>query len=174
MNRNIERCAFGRFFFAAFVVIVAGSHRLEGSDFYLALVGPPPLRIESVATNDAGFMRELELPKPASTRISVLIVPTNSPAEAARETITNQVAKAEPAPPTLSQAAKNAEGLGSPASNLLPMLPKMMTEYLKPNESADGGNGGGPYQPGDTIFVPPELNFVPPMPSQNRAIYRTR
>jgi hypothetical protein len=57
---------------------------------------------------------------------------------------------------------------------LLSIMPRMMTDYLKPIRNGGAGDDSSEYQPGDTIFVPTELGFVPPMPAHSRAIYRSR
>lgn len=145
----------------------------RGAELYLAIVGPPSLRFEPAVANDPEFMQELQLPKPKDTSFSVKIISTNAPAAGAAGTSSNDLMKAESAPAVLGQTAKSAEVPASPASNLLPRVPQMMMDYLKPNQSADTGNES-PYQAGETIFVPAELDFLPPMPGQSRAIYRSR
>ncbi|HEV2452985.1 MAG TPA: hypothetical protein VGY98_01905 [Verrucomicrobiae bacterium] len=152
--------------------------KMQGEEMYLALVGPPPLRFEPAAVNDPVFIGELMRPKPAGTQATVTILPTNAPSVTASVTsssASSNVSRSDPPPGSLTDAAKRAEGLGGPASNLLSIMPQMMTEYLKPIRNEGGGDtGGDTYQPGDTIFVPAELGFVPPMPGQNRAIYQSR
>jgi hypothetical protein len=149
--------------------------KMQGEEMYLALVGPPPLRFEAAAVNDPVFIGELMRPKQADTQATVVILPTNAPsvvtASVTASSTSSNVSKSDLAPGILIDAAKRAEGLDDPASNLLSIMPRMMTEYLKPIRNEGGGDT---YQSGDTIFVPAELGFVPPMPGQNRAIYQSR
>lgn len=160
-------------FFPGVVLAILTLQKVQGGELYLAIVGPPPLRFEPAAINDPVFTQELQLPAPRDTKFAVSIIPTNVPASAAAETALNDVVKAESAPPVTSPAAISAEVPAGPASNLLPTIPQMMMDYLKPNQSADPGESS-PYQPGDTIFAPAELNFLPPIPGQSRAIYQSR
>lgn len=144
---------------------------------YLAIVGPPPLRFEAAASSDPVFIGELALPKPRETKTTVIILPTNSPAATATvpiQGVSNNVLTAGSSSSFLSDAAKSAEGLNGPASNLLSIMPRMMTEYLKPIRVGAAADDSNTYQPGETIFVPAEPGFVPPMPGQSRAIYRSR
>lgn len=159
----------GKFFFVALMAFFA-LQKVQGREFYLALLGPPPLRFEAMATNDAVFMRELALPSPKDTRFKVNILSTNSPDM--KERHPDSEASDKPVKPgDLKDAAKNAKGRLDPANNLLSTMPQMINQDLKPDRPVEDA---GAYQPGDVIFVPAELNFVPPMPGQSRAIYRTR
>jgi hypothetical protein len=164
-------------FFPAVVMAISPLQKLQGGQLYLTIVGPPPLRFEAAATNDPVFIAELTLPKPGDTTTTVSILPTNSTAASPPASVQNEsknLPASTSAPEFLSDAAKSAEGLVGPASNLLSIMPRMMTEYLKPIRAAGAGDDSNAYQPGETIFVPAELGFVPPMPDQNRAIYRSR
>lgn len=163
----------GKFFFGTIMAIFA-LHKVQGGDFYLALLGPPPLRFQAAATNDVAFTRELALPMPKDPRVSVTILSTNSPS--VKNPYPDPKASAESIKPNeaaviLDEAAKNAKGQVNPANNLLSTMPQMINQDLKPYRP---DNDEGSYQPGDVIFVPAELNFVPPMPGQSRAIYRSR
>jgi hypothetical protein len=173
MAGNFKTRIVGKFFFGALMAIFA-LQKVQGRDFYLALLGPPPLRFEAAATNDAVFIRELSLPVPIDSKVSVTILSTNSPS--AKKTGQEQKAsaksgKSKNSPGILNDAAKNAKGRLNPANNLLSTMPQMINQDLRPDRPADDA---GMYQPGDIIFVPAELTFVPPMPGQNRAIYRSR
>lgn len=70
--------------------------------------------------------------------------------------------------------ANIAPAIPNPASDVLSVTPQMINEYFKPNRRDDGSGGPNPFQSGDTIFVPAELGFVPPMPAQSRAIYTSK
>ncbi|HTV42876.1 MAG TPA: hypothetical protein VMF08_20085 [Candidatus Sulfotelmatobacter sp.] len=148
--------------------------KVQGKDLYLVLLGPPSLRFEMTATNDASFSKELALPMPKDTKATVTILSTNLPA--ARKTrlvpaaSTNSIAGKIPSG-ILGGAAKNANGRLNPANNLLSTMSQMINQDLKSQRPADDTSS---YQPGDVIYVPAELNFVPPMPGQSRAIYRSR
>jgi hypothetical protein len=157
-------------FFTAVVVAFLALQKVQGEELYLAIVGPPPLRFEPPPADDPEFIRELTLPKPKDTTATVSILPADSTATPSVQDATNNVQTAASPPAFLSDAAKSAEGLTGPASNLLSIMPRMMSEYLKP---VGAGDDSSSYQPGDTIFVPAELGFVPPIP-QNRAIYQSR
>jgi hypothetical protein len=157
-------------FFPGLVMAFFALQKVQGGGLYLAIVGPPPLRYEAPAMDDPVFIGELSLPKPKDTKTSVTILPPDSKSNSSVQSTTNDVVAASPSG-SMSDAAKSAEGLAAPASNLLSIMPRMMTEYLKPIQAADDSNS---YQAGDTIFVPVELGFVPPIPGQNRAIYQSR
>lgn len=144
---------------------------------YLTVVGPPPLRFEPAASHDPEFIEELTLPQPKNPETAVAILPTNSPAVPAPVPVpiaTNKVSTAASSTGFLSDGAKRAEGLESPASNLLSIMPQMMTEYLKPIRVGAAPVDSNTYQPGETILVPAELGFVPPTPGESRAIYESR
>ncbi len=164
----------GRTFFCAVVVFLV-LNRTRGQETYLALIGPPPLRFESAMTNDPAFTEELTLPKPKDMTFSVSMLPTNSPdatEPGAAAGVSKSPLKDKSLPGILNPAARNAKRPGNPANNLLSTMPQMINQYFKPNLGpADDANA---YQPGDTIFAPAELQFVPPLPGQSRAIYRIR
>jgi hypothetical protein len=174
---GIFRTSLSGKFFPGVVIAILAMQKVQGGQLYLAIVGPPPLRFEAAATNDPVFIAELALPKPNDTMAEVSILPTNSPAATVPVPVPNEsknVLTAASPSGFLSDAAKSAEGLLGPASNLLSVMPRMMTEYLKPIREGGAGDDSNSFQPGETIFVPAELGFVPPMPDQNRAIYRSR
>ena len=137
---------------------------------YLRLVGPPPLRFEVIAPKSPLFIVELVLPKPHNANV-------------ADDDATNTPAVAKPAPSStgvdaagfsdgfLGGPAKNAANPASAASDMLNITPQMFTKYLKPDSSEDPNDGAGQFQPGQSILVPAELGFVPPLPGGNRAIY---
>jgi hypothetical protein len=157
----------GKFFFGAVIVFFA-LQKMQG-DPYLNLIGPPPLRFEVIATNNPVFEKELALPMPKDDNAPADISPTNTPSAPAQSS-SNGVSGAQSPKVFLSDAAKNAKRPVNPANNLLSTEPQMINQYLQPDRNADANA----YQPGDTIFVPAELGFVPPMPVENRAIYQSR
>jgi hypothetical protein len=164
---------FSGIFFAAAVGML-GMQTAFGSNLYLALVGPPPMRYEVEAPKDPVFMAELALPSSE---------PTNEPDVAASSAGTNApVANASvpkfpmqsTGPVTYTATAGIAAPPVVPASNLLIANPWMITQYLTPYLNNNGAaTGVGPYQPGDAIFVPEESGFVPPMPG-SRATYHSQ
>jgi hypothetical protein len=163
---------FGKFFPGVVMAFLA-LQKVHGEGLYLAIAGPPPLRFEAPAANDPVFIKELSLPKPNDNAATVTVLPPDSDARPAAEATTNNVSTGG-SPGVLSGAAKNAAGNAGPASNLLSIMPRMMTDYLKPIRGGGAGDDSSDFQPGDTIFVPTELGFVPPMPGHSRAIYRSR
>src|ERR1700739_4785686 len=150
----------GKFFFGAMMAIFA-LYKVQGGSFYLALLGPPPLRFEATTTNEVAFTKELALPMPKETKVTVTILSTNSPSMKNTRPGPNASAKSNNGKNSsgiLNEAAKNAKSRLNPANNLLSTIPQMINQDLKPDRPADDASS---YQPGDVIFVPAELNFVP-------------
>ena len=151
----------------AFLVMQEAS----GAEAYLKSVGPPPLRFEFISTNNTLFLSELALPKPKAVKpLPMPVALTNS---APSQT---SLSGGEPG---LDMLGSGNDGLmpgntgASPnsASDMLSVSPQMINEYFKP--SREGNQDSGPLQHGDTIYVPAELGFVPPM-SGSRAIYQSK
>jgi hypothetical protein len=140
--------------------VIFAVQNVSANQPYLASVGPKPLRFEVVSTNNALFLAELTLPAPKALPQP----PMPPPASKSAPEETNAVA--EPGPMELFPA-NPASTPGNPASNMLNMSPKMIDDYFKPTR---GDGSDGDFQRGQSIFVPSELRFVPPMP-QSRAIY---
>jgi hypothetical protein len=163
---------FGKFF-PGIVIAFLALQKVHGEGLYLAIVGPPPLRFEAPAANDPVFIKELTLPKPDETAATLTVLPPDSEAKPPAGGATNNVSTAAGSG-GLGGAAKNAPGKVHPASNLLSTMPRMMTDYLRPIRGGGAGDDSSEFQPGDTIFVPTELGFVPPMPGHSRAIYQSR
>lgn len=149
--------------FLGIVAINFAVQKVSGNQPYLASVGPTPLRFELVSTNNALFLEELVLPrlKPKPEP------PMPPPAPKAAPEETNSVSTLGPL--ALFQASL-APTPGNPASNLLNVTPQMIDQYFKPTRGDGSDSGDGGFQRGQSIFVPAELRFVPPMP-QSRAIY---
>lgn len=145
---------------AGVVALNFAAQKVSANQPYLASVGPTPLRYEIVTTNNALFLAELTLPRlKAKTEPPM---PPPAPKPALDETNTMSPAALIPVLP-----ATIASGPGNPASDMLNVTPQMIDEYFKPT-SSDGGNGE--FRSGQSIFVPAELRFVPPIP-ESRAIY---
>jgi hypothetical protein len=157
----------------AIVIVLLAVQAVSGAEAYLASIGPPPLRFEYVDDNNALFLKELELPKPAPVSEPAMPAPQ---AEANPETTiaASQPVAGSPADmsgvPFLPGAGKNGHHPDSSASDMLSISPQMISDYFKPY-SAEGDSESGPFQHGDQIFVPAELGFVPP---GSRAIYNSK
>lgn len=164
-----KNCRPGKFFWCTVIVFFA-LQKMQG-DPYLALIGPPPLRFEVIAPNNPLFEKGLALPMPKDDSIPTAVFPMNTPA-APVQSLSNGVSSTKSPKVFLSDAAKNAKSQANPANNLLSTEPQMINQYLQPDRNAAGDANS--YQPGDTIFVPAELGFLPPMPVENRAIYQSR
>ena len=144
----------------------------SGGEAYLASIGPPPLRFEYVDNNNALFLSELALPQPKPV-VQPPMPPPQPEAKAETNSVTGGIAPgAENGVPIFPGPAKNAPGFLSPASDMLSITPQMINEYFKPSR-AEGDAEPGPYQHGQSIFVPAELGFVPPTP-ESRAIYNSK
>ena len=172
--------------------------RAFGAHAYLSVVGPPPLRVSVATTNLYVFDPSVFAPK-------IKLSETNSEAPAiaaAASTNTANVAQA-PAPvpvviasppfpnpsPVIVQpmvvGQKNPPqnfnfGYPTPsASDLLPVPPQMITDYLKPDRADRNGTGNTNSldQPGAVVLLPAELQFTPPAPQnapESRAVYRSQ
>lgn len=143
---------------------------------YLALVGPPDLRFEVTATNNPLFTAELVLPKQILSAPPDSTVPgeTNAMGNASGPGLDGAGAgAAEFAPGIAGGAAKNTGQAAGAASDMLNMQSQMVTEYLKPEQSAFPDAEPSPFQRGQSILVPAELGFVPPTPG-SRAIYLSK
>ncbi len=176
VSKILQARNFSGIFFAAAIGIL-GMQTALGSESYLALIGPPPMRFEYVAPKDPVFMAELVLPSSE---------PTNEPDVAATSAATNEKAKstadatAPKFPPAQNSSVTYTATAGIaappvvPASNLLIANPWMITQFLTPYSSGGVPNGMvGPYQPGDAIYVPEESGFVPPLPG-SRSTYHSQ
>jgi hypothetical protein len=135
---------------------------------YLKLVGPPPLRFEVITPNSPLFIAELALPKPNNDN-AVEETATNNLAADGNETKPAVGSTEANMDGILGGPAKNAVNPANAASDMLNITPQMITEYLKPDRSE--APEAGQFQPGQSILVPAELGFVPPMPGGSRAIY---
>ena len=147
-----------------------------GGDPYLAAAGPPLLRFEVITTNSPLFTAELVLPKQKISEPPALAVAggTNAAENASGQEL--NVAgggAAEYVAGITGGAARNTGNAANAASELLNITPQMISKYLKPEQSEIPAAGPGPFQRGQSIMVPAELGFVPPMPG-NRAIYTSK
>src|SRR5580698_9513048 len=134
--------------------------KVSGNQPYLATVGPAPLRYEIVATNNILFLEELTLPRLKVQKQPPM--PPPAPKAAPDETNAMDTPEMIPVlPANIAPAPRN------PASDMLNVTPQMIDEYFKP-ASSDGGSGE--FRSGQSILVPAELRFVPPIP-ESRAIY---
>jgi hypothetical protein len=157
---------------AALGLIVIKAHSSQAP--YLRLVGPPPLRFEVITPKSPLFIKELALPKPDSENTTDEEMTNKA---AADNSATNSAASSAKGGPggifdqLLAGSAKNAANPTNAASDLLNVTPQMIDEYLKPGRGESPDAGAGQFQAGQSILVPAELGFVPPMPGESRAIY---
>lgn len=168
-----------RFFFKtailnAVAIGFLAAFRAAGSDAYLETVGPPPLRFESVSPNNAQIIAELTLPK--AKAIESPAMPSAPATSSAGVTLSATGDGIEPIPENhrggiFGRGEKNAGGRFNSASELLSITPQMIDDYFKPTGTDVGGSTS--FQPGQTIFVPAELGFVPPA-SGSRATYTSK
>jgi hypothetical protein len=160
----------------------------SGGKPYLKVTGPPPLRFEFVAANNAPFLALLTLPTQKES--SITNMPPPKPESARAETYTS----GDTIMPVISNGgfpygmfpygASPYGGMypygmsswGAPmavrtgpaavstnsASNMLSVTPQMINDYFKPNPTEPAPTAPSQYQPGDAIMVPQELGFVPP------------
>ena len=137
---------------------------------YLRVFGPPPLRFAYVDNNNAVFLAELALPKAKPVEEPPMPAPladaTNNVAGGTVSTPSTTL----DGTPLLPFPAKNLPAGGRSASDMLSLKPEMISDYFKPFR-AEGGADPDSFQPGETIFVPTELGFVPP---GSRAIYNSK
>jgi hypothetical protein len=145
-------------------VVFFAVQKVTSGEPYLKSAGPPALRIAMAVTPNPFILMELKLPTPTTNAPPPMPVPPPKPADTDAQ---NEVPPGMmgPFPANFSPSPQN------PASGMLNMTPQMIDEYFKPRRRGDGTNDSDAFQPGDTIFVPAELGFVPPMPAQSRAIY---
>ncbi len=145
---------------------------------YLKTVGPAPLRFEAVSAPNPLILAELALPKPVVVETPAVPMPANAPASTMNRGAETYTAGA----PILGNnsagifgipAGNAAKGLNS-ASDLLNVTPQMIDEYFKSNRGEGPRDDSGEYQHGQSILVPAELGFVPPMPAQSHASYQSR
>jgi len=144
------------------------TQKMSGDEAYLKSVGPPPLRFELVATNNTLFICELTLPKPKEAKEPGIPIAPAMPVVFEREIAGGTENRGQ----VFGEAAKNSGILDNPASNLLSITPEMINKYFKPEER-EAAPAPNLFQPGQVIFVPAELGFVPPTP-QSRAIYNSK
>lgn len=147
-----------------------------GCEPYLKVVGPAPLRFEVIAPNNPVFMAELALPKPGNPGAPVEVSPARPTAGGNGSGQEMSSADGNPAQNPFGifgGQAKNAANPANAASDMLNITPQMIGNYLKPYPSVPLA-GPSPFQPGQSILVPAELGFVPPMPGGSRAIYMSK
>lgn len=156
-------------------MVLLAMQSASGSEAYLRSVGPPPLRFAYVDDNNTVFLSELALSKPQAAAQPPMPAP-----QAGAQSDTDNVAGgtvASPATtlngvPLLPPSGKNLPASGRSASDMLSINSQMISDYFKPYR-AEGGSEPGPFQHGETIFVPAELGFVPTT-SGSRAIYNSK
>ena len=180
MNKILRVLAVGEVILALVIGILA-AQSAQGRQPYLPLVGPPPLRFEVPLTNTPVILAELTLPVPESE--------TDTNQDKTKTAANKNELPLAPAPvlPAATLAAANmykkdtvvdtAEGAPptpNPASNMLNVMPQMYNQYFMPTPGGGAVVGPNGYQTGDTVLVPAELGFVPPLPPQSRAVYKSQ
>jgi hypothetical protein len=153
---------------------------LQSSEFYLANVGPAPLRFASPPSK--GYVWPIGLnPLPSATN-SAAAVTDSVPVTSTNLVLTSSSPPAQtnnsaiPSPqtlasgsPTLWQIQPGTDGNLLSASNLLVLTPQMLADYFKANlDSLTRSATNGPAGP-DLPFNPPT-----PKPPSSEAIYRTQ
>lgn len=151
---------------------------------YLPIVGPPPLRFQAVITNHFVFNlasfeatedsveasnTTAQLAAPATNAASIKAVSAPIFVSSAK---TNQVSAA-PDEKNNSETPVISPISPSSASDLLTATPEMITDYFQPAQKA-GGWVNRRNQSDNSVFVPLEMQFTPPMPNasvKSEAIY---
>jgi hypothetical protein len=171
----------------AVLVILLATIPAEGlwsSDFYLARIGPAPLRFAAVLANSKAFVWPVPLipsrsttnsaaePSfPASNTGTNLVIPAVGPTTAQTNSIpatsspeTNVFNAASPV-----QTSIGADGNPLSASNLLIVTPQMLADYFK-------ATPGGLDKVSTNAPVGAEIPFNPPTPKppSSEAVYRTQ
>jgi hypothetical protein len=175
MNRTLKTLAPGATLLALVLGILA-THTAQGREPYLPLIGPPPLRFEIPVANTPAIMAKLALPQPQSEDA------TNSAPEKKEISAPMAPAPLIPMPPvsmndrgTVIDTAAGAPPAVNPASYMLNMVPQMINQYFTPNLSGGVMVGPNGYQQGDSVLVPAELGFVPPLPMpESRSVYKSQ
>jgi hypothetical protein len=180
MSKITKALIFGEIILALVIGILA-AQSAQGRQPYLPLVGPPPLRLEMPATNTPAILAELALPMPESetdtnqdttkTAANKNELPFAPPPilPAATLAAANMYKKE-----TVVDTAQGAPPTPNPASNMLNIAPQMYNQYFMPTPGGGAVAGPNGYQTGDTVLVPAELGFVPPLPPQSRAVYKSQ
>ncbi len=132
---------------------------------YLATVGAPPLRFQTVMTNYFVFNPKLFAPTNLVATTSNVVnqadatneVAIITPQPMASETITavSQPAAIEPQFPLRRY---NFNFAAASASDLLTVTPQMITPYLRPDVNPTNALD----RPGAIVFVPAQMQFTPP------------
>jgi hypothetical protein len=152
------------------VLGILAAQMASGNEPYLSSVGPSPLRFEFTGISNPLFLAKLVLPKLGETNATAIATPPTAGTNTAPTTGLAGAAPGKNSAGNFLDTAKIAEDAANPASDLLSITPQMINQYFQPNRV----EGPGQFQPGDTIMVPAELGFVPPIPAGSRAIYISR
>jgi len=161
MNRFLNAQSWG-VIVPAMLIILFTAGKAAGSKPYLKVVGPPPLRFEVVVPESPQFLQELTLP--AFKKDTVTNMPAALPPASAIINIAGGISGLYPGYglPIGSGPANFAGGPGNSASDMLSVRSQMIKDYFKPSPKDSDSNQQTQFQPGQTIYVPAELGFVPP------------
>jgi hypothetical protein len=168
MKKNLN-ALIGNGIIPAMVMLFLAMQSVSGEEAYLKSVGPPPLRFQYVDNSNSLFLQELALPTPRPVEQPPMPKPQ---AEAAPETHIATSGPVGPLGPFFPGPGNNALSPGGSASDMLSITPQMISDYFKPYR-AEGADDPGANQRGQTLFVPAELGFVPPM-AGSRATYNSK
>jgi len=167
--------------FLAMAVAILATRDGFASGPYLTVVGPPPLRFEVAATDNALFLSELALPRPRPATEPETTppppAPVPKPAETAGGPGMNVPSAAGNGGAVPAVPAKSVATPPNAASDLLNITPQMINDYFRPSQIQGPPSSAMPFQPGQPIFVPAELGFVPPTPpviGNSQAIYQSQ
>jgi len=151
------------------------AQKARGEKAYLQIVGPPALRFQAPATNYSWFTGKLfelsakvknpsgktalTVPQANITNSVVVFHPTSiAPAKGNQVSGLPQIGANEE---NNSEMPVISPDSSSAASDLLTVSPQMITEYLQPAPKQDEAMGQTNSR---VIFVPPEMQFMPPAP----------
>lgn len=161
--------------------------RLPASTAYLPVIGPAPLRLETMPAPGATWSWKFPIPAaraveptnppaPAVAATTNINSPVNPPVAAALAT------NADQAPAALTTGANAQTNVNvvatAPPPAILPLAPgdtmtitpQLLADYFKPMPGAE--NSAAPV-----MFVPAEAGFTPPIPQpapESRAVYQTQ
>ncbi len=173
-----------RSFGLGFLVAMIPTPSLRSADFYLARLGPPPLRFAAAPLKPKDFgwplalgparalTNSLERAGDAATNSSNVLPNATGPstsrngAPGVEVTVTTSPSSTFPTPST----SIGFDGNPLSASNLLVVTPQMLADYFKANYD-------GTYRPTTNGFSGIEVPFYPPTPKpapSSEAIYRTQ
>jgi len=164
---------------AVFLVGLVAALSVRGADFYLAQLGPPPLRFaatlkpyklpplarsRSVDTN-APIAPEPDAPSAAVTNATASVtsaLPSEIPTHASTDAVTRGdtiVAEPQPLSEPPNPLLLNTNSI--PAGNLLIVTPQVLADYFKANLDAISHAVSNGVTGGEIPFIPPIPRIMP-------------